>query len=120
MGFNFILLLLGLNTISICLAGQINPAGYQKIVDFAVQNVNMKASDGFRFFKVQSMSLSEVQNGRQYHMWLLYLRRDGMQDYFNITVYENPWGELTVMDISKTALLANFFPTEKRDFLQKI
>lgn len=101
MARKFLAILAFLCIVRMSLAINADPAQYPKIVQFAKENVDPKAQEGFRFWKVTDLSISETQTGKQYHLWLLYLTRDGFQDYFYVTVYENPWGELVIYDISK-------------------
>ena len=78
-----------------------DPTQYPKVIQYAKENVDPKAGPGFRFFKATDMQISETQTGKQYHIWLLYMDRVGVQNYFYVTVYENPWGEFSIYEVSR-------------------
>jgi len=75
---------------------------YPKVLNYAIDQANQAAANNdlaIGFFKVLYFSISDTQNGKQYHMTLNYLTTDGYQHFYDITVYENPWGELSLMDL---------------------
>jgi hypothetical protein len=94
-------ILLLTTSIGINLCIDADPTQYPKVVQFAKENVDPKVDRGFRFFKATDMQISETQTGKQYHVWLLYLDKVGVQNYYYVTVYENPWGEFSVYEVSK-------------------
>ena len=85
-----------------------DPKDYPKILAYGIQEADKKAADNdipIRYFKTLSFSLSDTGTGKQYHTTLLYLSREGYQFFFEMTIYENPWGELTMMDIEQSSRL---------------
>lgn len=93
-----------------CKAENANPQDYPKVIAFAREKAEENAVDNglsIRFSKVQRFSISNVQNGIQYHMIFEYLTRDGFYHFYTITVYENPaWdNELSIMDLEHNSRL---------------
>lgn len=102
----YLLLIFACFMLYISNAAEADIKNYPNILNFAVEKANEAAVKDdlyIRFYKVLSFSISEVQNGKQYHLFLNYLTRDGFQHYYEVVIYENPWGELNLMDLEHSS-----------------
>lgn len=82
---------------------QVEPQQYPKILSYAKDACQEKAGEYFRFAKCIDMNKMIVQNGIQYAITVLYIDRAGMQKYFELNIYENPYWDnaLTLNDIEE-------------------
>ena len=90
------------------LCTEADPKAYPKILNYAIQQADKAAANDemtIRYFKCNSFSISPQDTGKQYNVWLLYLTKEGYQFFYQLTIYENPWGELSLMDIEQSSRL---------------